>query len=169
MQELEENQIGDFGESKPIQSGRSSKVTANVTTKNINQSLPKVQVIKTYSPSDYKSSPNKENFEKDTELQQLKLEKYNLETKYKTENQELQLKVNALEEHLAKSQQETEEIQRKLQRALGKIQSYKIKSPPLWFRILGIFTVENIGRLGVFIFQTSHNSQLCIDSQCSSQ
>ena len=107
-------------ESKPIQSGPSSKVTANVTTKNINQSMPQVQVIKTYSPSDYKSSPNKENFEKDTELQQLKLEKYDLETKYKTENQELQLKVNALEEHLAKSQQETEEIQRKLQRAIGK-------------------------------------------------
>ena len=108
-------------ESKPIQSGPSSKVTANVTTKHINQSMPQVQVIKTYSPSDYKSSPNnKENFEKDTELQQLKLEKYDLETKYKTENQELQLKVNALEEHLAKSQQETEEIQRKLQRAIGK-------------------------------------------------
>ena len=109
-------------ESKPIQSGPSSKVTANVTTKNINQSMPQVQVIKTYSPSDYKSSPNnKENFEKDTELQQLKLEKYDLETKYKTENQELQLKVNALEERLAKSQQDTEEIQRKLQRALGSV------------------------------------------------
>ena len=41
-------------------------------------------------------------------------------------------------------------------------QSYEIKSPPwtiLWFRILGIFSLENI-----FMFQTSHNSQLCIDS-----
>ena len=51
-------------------------------------------------------------------------------------------------------------------------QSYEIKSPPwtiLWFRILGIFFVENIARLGVFMFQTSDNSQLCIDSQYSSQ
>ena len=43
------------------------------------------------------------------------------------------------------------------------MQSYEIKSPPwtiLWFRILGI-----IARLGVFMFQTSDNSQLCIDSQ----
>ena len=51
-------------------------------------------------------------------------------------------------------------------------QSYQIKSPPrtiLWFRILGIFFVENIARLGVFMFQTSDNSQLCIDSQYSSQ
>ena len=46
-------------------------------------------------------------------------------------------------------------------------------SPPpwtiLWFRILGIFSVENIDRLGVFMFQTWNNSQLCIDSQHSSQ
>ena len=51
-------------------------------------------------------------------------------------------------------------------------QSYEIKSPPwtiLWFRILGIFSVKNIARLGVFMFQTSDNSQLCIDSQYSSQ
>ena len=51
-------------------------------------------------------------------------------------------------------------------------QSYEIKSPPwtiLWFRILGIFSVENIARLGVFVFQTSDNNQLCIDSQYSSQ
>jgi hypothetical protein len=51
-------------------------------------------------------------------------------------------------------------------------QSYEIKSPPwtiLWLRILGIFSVENIARLGVFMFQTSDNSQLCIDSQYSSQ
>ena len=37
------------------------------------------------------------------------------------------------------------------------IQSYEIKSPPwtiLWFRILGIFSVESIKRLCVFIFQT---------------
>ena len=36
-------------------------------------------------------------------------------------------------------------------------QSYEIKSPPwtiLWFRILGIFSVENIDRLGVSMFQT---------------
>ena len=42
-------------------------------------------------------------------------------------------------------------------------QSYEIKSPPwtiLWFRILGIFSVENIKRLCVFIFQTWDNSQL---------
>ena len=51
-------------------------------------------------------------------------------------------------------------------------QSYEIKSPPwiiLWFRSLEIFSVENIARLGVFLFQTSDNSQLCIDSQYSSQ
>ena len=37
------------------------------------------------------------------------------------------------------------------------LQSYEIKSPPwtiLWFRILGIFSVENIKRLCVFMFQT---------------
>ena len=42
-------------------------------------------------------------------------------------------------------------------------QSYEIKSPPwtiLWFRILGIFSVENIKRLCVFKFQTYSNSQL---------
>ena len=52
------------------------------------------------------------------------------------------------------------------------VQSYEIKSPPwtiLWFRILGIFSVENIDRLDVFMFQTWDNSQLCIDSQYSSQ
>ena len=40
---------------------------------------------------------------------------------------------------------------------LASIQSYEIKSPPwtiLWFRILGIFSVENIKRLCVFMFQT---------------
>ena len=45
----------------------------------------------------------------------------------------------------------------------GKRQSYEIKSPPwtiLWFRILEIFSVENIKRLCVFIFQTWDNSQL---------
>ena len=52
------------------------------------------------------------------------------------------------------------------------MQSFEIKSPPwtiLWFRIVGIFSVKNIARLGVFMFQTSDNSQLCIDSQYSSQ
>ena len=42
-------------------------------------------------------------------------------------------------------------------------QSYEIKSPPrtiLWFRILGIFSVENIARLGVFMLRTCTNSQL---------
>ena len=51
-------------------------------------------------------------------------------------------------------------------------QSYVIKSPPWtiwWFRILWIFSVENIDRLGDFMLQTSENSQLCIDSQYSSQ
>ena len=46
-------------------------------------------------------------------------------------------------------------------------------SPPpwtiLWFRILRIFSVKNKARLGVFMFKTSDNSQLCIDSQYSSQ
>ena len=38
------------------------------------------------------------------------------------------------------------------------VQSYEIKSPPwtiVWFRILGIFIVENINRSGEFMFQTS--------------
>jgi hypothetical protein len=35
--------------------------------------------------------------------------------------------------------------------------------------MLGIFSVENIDKLGDFMFQTSDNSQLCIDSQHSSQ
>ena len=50
--------------------------------------------------------------------------------------------------------------------------SYEIKSPRytiLWFRILGIFSVENIKRSCVFMFQTWDNSQLCTDSQYSSQ
>ena len=37
-----------------MRSGPSSKVTANVRTKNINQSHPEVKVIKTYTPSDYR-------------------------------------------------------------------------------------------------------------------
>ena len=44
-----------------------------------------------------------------------------------------------------------------------KIQSYVIKSAPwtiLWFRILGIFSVEYIKRLCVFMFKTCSNSQL---------
>ena len=46
---------------------------------------------------------------------------------------------------------------------LALMQSYEIKSPPwpiLWFRILGIFSVENIKRLCVFMFQTWDNNQL---------
>ena len=42
-------------------------------------------------------------------------------------------------------------------------QSYEIKSPPwiiLWFRILGIFSIENINKFCVFMFQTLDNSQL---------
>ena len=42
--------------------------------------------------------------------------------------------------------------------SLGRfIQSYEITSPPwtiLWFRILRIFSVENIDRFGVFTLQT---------------
>ena len=43
------------------------------------------------------------------------------------------------------------------------VQSYVIKSAPwtiLWFRILGIFSVENIKRLCVFMYHTWDNSQL---------
>ena len=56
--------------------------------------------------------------------------------------------------------------------AISYKQSYVIKSAPwtiLWFRILGIFSVENMKRLCVFMFQTWDNSQLCTDSQYSSQ
>ena len=45
----------------------------------------------------------------------------------------------------------------KLLKIIRLTQSYQIKSPPwtiLWFRILGIFSVENITRLCVFKFQT---------------
>ena len=52
---------------------------------------------------------------------------------------------------------------------LANIQYKAIKSSPLLGPILGIFSVENIARLSVFMFQTSDNSQLCIDSQNSSQ
>ena len=68
--------------------------------------------------------------------------------------------------------QKTLAFSRLLAPLLISFQSYEIKSPPwtiFWFRILGIFSVENIARLGVFMFQTSDNSQLCIDSQYSSQ
>ena len=54
----------------------------------------------------------------------------------------------------------------------SELQSYVIKSAPwtiLWFRILGIFSVEHIKRLCVFMFQTCSNSLLCTDSQYSSQ
>ena len=50
-------------------------------------------------------------------------------------------------------------------------QSYEIKSLPwtiLCFRLLGIFSVRIIARLGVFMIQTSDNSQLCIGSNYSS-
>ena len=53
-----------------------------------------------------------------------------------------------------------------------KTQCYVIKSAPwtiLWFRIFGIFSVENINRLGAMMFQTLDNSQLCVDLQYSSQ
>ena len=46
---------------------------------------------------------------------------------------------------------------------LSPTQSYVIKSAPwtiLWFRILGIFSVEYIKRLCVFMFKTCSNSQL---------
>ena len=52
------------------------------------------------------------------------------------------------------------------------LQSYEIKSPPwtiLWFRILGIFSVEYIKRLRAFMFKSCSNSLLCTDSQYSSQ
>ena len=52
------------------------------------------------------------------------------------------------------------------------VQSYEVKLPPWtiwWFRILGIFSIVNINRLGAMLFQTSDNSQLCIDSQYSSR
>ena len=52
------------------------------------------------------------------------------------------------------------------------MQSYVIKSTPwaiLWFKILGIFSVENVKRLYVFMFQTWDNCYLWIDSQYSSQ
>ena len=47
--------------------------------------------------------------------------------------------------------------QENYKKKIGKNQSYEIKSPPwkiLWFRILVIFSVENIKRLCVFMFQT---------------
>ena len=46
--------------------------------------------------------------------------------------------------------------QKQLASTISCEQSYVIKSSPwtiLWFRILGIFSVENINRLGVFMFQ----------------
>ena len=43
-----------------------------------------------------------------------------------------------------------------------------MKSSPLLRPFWG-FSVENIARFGVIMFQTSDNSQLCIDSQYSSR
>ena len=55
LEELDKNQFAaDMGQPKPMQSGPSSKVTANVRIKNINESHPEVKVIKTYTPSDYR-------------------------------------------------------------------------------------------------------------------
>ena len=55
VEELDKNQFAaDMGQPKPMQSGPSSKETANVKIKNINESHPEVKVIKTYTPSDYK-------------------------------------------------------------------------------------------------------------------
>ena len=51
-------------------------------------------------------------------------------------------------------------------------QSYEIKFPPwtiLWFRILGIFSVENIKRVCFFMFQTYSNNQLCTEKSTVNQ
>ena len=48
-----------------------------------------------------------------------------------------------------------------LSTGICKKQSYEIKSPPWtiwWFRILGIFSVENVNRLGAMMFQTSDST-----------
>ena len=69
-------------------------------------------------------------------------------------------KLELVKEWVEKSQSSFSQI---LHISLISIQSYEIKSPPwtiLWFRILGIFSVENIKRLCVFMFQTWDNSQL---------
>ena len=54
-------------------------------------------------------------------------------------------------------------------RRVKAMKSSPLLGPFLWCRILRIFSVENIDRLGVFMFQTWDNSQLCTDSQYSSQ
>ena len=56
----------------------------------------------------------------------------------------------------------------------GGVAGKAMKSSPLLgpfcgFRILGFYSVENTDRLGVFMFQSWDNIQLCIDSQYSSQ
>ena len=58
----------------------------------------------------------------------------------------------------------------RLEHSVSKVKAMKSSPPPWtiwWFRILAIFSDENIARLGVFMFQTSDNSLLCIDSLCS--
>lgn len=57
------------------------------------------------------------------ELEQLKQEKQVLETKFKVENQGLQLKINELEDKLAKAQHEMESMEQKLQRALSSVRN----------------------------------------------
>ena len=114
-----------------VHTGPSSKVNMNVIQGHAKKS-PSVQVIKNYVPSeydqenlkDYESKLNK----KEAEIESLKLSTDQLELKYKTQNQELQLKISDLEDKLARSQQEISALQHKLQRNFGQIREETMES-----------------------------------------
>ena len=118
---LEELENYDDDVIKMIQTGPSSKETLNVISKN--DKLPQVKVTKEYYPEDYQNGTKNNIFPKDSEFEQIRMEKLNLEVKYKTENQELQLKINGLENDLAKLQIANDEMQRKMNQNLGQIRN----------------------------------------------
>ena len=128
-----------------VHTGPSSKVNMNVIQGHAKKS-PSVQVIKNYVPSeydqenlkDYESKLNK----KEAEIESLKLSKAQLELKYKTQNQELQLKISDLEDKLARSQQEISALQHKLQRNFGQIREETMESKETYQENVATFHKE---------------------------
>ena len=122
-----------------MMSGPSTKETLNVIQ---TEKLPQVKVTKEYYPKDYQTESTNNNFQKDSETEKLRMEKLNLETQYKTENQELQLKINGLEESLAQLKIENEEMQRKLKQNLGQIRDENISTQEKYQKDVGSFSRE---------------------------
>ena len=137
---LEELENYDEDVIKMMQTGPSSKETLNVISKN--EKLPQVKVTKEYYPEDYQNGTKNNNFQKDSELEQIRMENLNMEVKYKTENQELQLKINGLENDLAKLQIENDEMQRKLKQNLGQVRNENISNQEKYSKDVGSFSRE---------------------------